>query len=75
VSRNVPPIAGAVAWVRQLLRRVEGPMEVFRNDSAVMQSVVSDFAPGILWYQQYGIMLLTLWYQQYGIMLLTLKLL
>lgn len=42
MSRNVPPIAGAVAWVRQLLRRVEGPMEVFRNDSAVMQSVVSD---------------------------------
>lgn len=42
MSRNIPPIAGTVAWVRQLLRRVEGPMEVFRNDSAVMQSVVSD---------------------------------
>ena len=42
LPRNVPPVAGAVAWVRQLLRRVEGPMEIFRNDTTVMQSVVSD---------------------------------
>ena len=42
LPRNVPPVAGAVAWVKQLLRKVEGPMEIFRNDTTVMQSVVSD---------------------------------
>ena len=30
-----------VSWSRQLLRRIEEPMEVFRRDSALMQSVVS----------------------------------
>jgi hypothetical protein len=38
---NAPPIAGVVSWSRQLLRRVEEPMEVFRRDTDVMESVVS----------------------------------
>lgn len=41
MSRNVPPVSEAVQWARQLLRRVENPMEVFKNNSTVMQSVVS----------------------------------
>ena len=41
LSRNAPPIAGVVSWARQLLRRVEEPMEVFRRDSGILQSVVS----------------------------------
>ena len=41
MSRNVPPVSEAVQWARHLLRRVEIPMEVFKNNSTVMQSVVS----------------------------------
>lgn len=40
VSRNVPPVSEAVQWARQLLRRVEEPMMVFRNNTVVMQSMV-----------------------------------
>lgn len=42
LSKNAPPIAGVVSWSRQLLRRVEEPMEVFRKDPDVMESVVSE---------------------------------
>ena len=41
LSMNAPPIAGVVSWSRQLLRRVEEPMEVFRRDPDVMESLVS----------------------------------
>lgn len=37
MSRNAPPVAGAVAWTKQLLRRVEQPMSVFKQHPAVMQ--------------------------------------
>eukprot|EP00698_Gefionella_okellyi_P008566 TRINITY_DN2129_c0_g2_i1.p1 TRINITY_DN2129_c0_g2~~TRINITY_DN2129_c0_g2_i1.p1 ORF type:complete len:4490 (+),score=1324.74 TRINITY_DN2129_c0_g2_i1:457-13926(+) len=31
IPRNSPPVAGNIAWGRQLLRRLEGPMDVFRE--------------------------------------------
>lgn len=37
LSRNTPPIAGSIAWARQLLRKIEGPMQFFET-TAVMQS-------------------------------------
>lgn len=36
LSRNMPQVAGSIAWARQLLRRIEGPMEFFERTS-VMQ--------------------------------------
>jgi dynein heavy chain len=30
VPRNTPPVAGAVAWCRQLLRRIDAPMQRFQ---------------------------------------------
>ena len=30
-SRNLPPVAGNIAWARHLLRRVEGPMSLFQQ--------------------------------------------
>lgn len=39
-SRNIPPVAEAVQWARELLKRVEKPMEVFKNHSIIMQSMV-----------------------------------
>jgi len=29
--RNLPPIAGRIAWARQLFRRLEAPMKVFQK--------------------------------------------
>jgi hypothetical protein len=41
ISPSLPPIAGSLSWCREMLRRVAGPMETFREISAVMQSVSS----------------------------------
>lgn len=37
IVRNVPPIAGAVSWVRQLLNRIEQPMNILSSKSTVNQ--------------------------------------
>ncbi|KAK9794950.1 hypothetical protein WJX73_010224 [Symbiochloris irregularis] len=37
LPRNTPPVAGNVAWSRQLLRRIEGPMQMFARVPALMQ--------------------------------------
>lgn len=42
VSRNSPPVAEAVQWARQLLARVEQPMQFFRDNSTVMKSLVNN---------------------------------
>lgn len=31
LARNAPPVAGNIAWARQLLRRVEEPMKKARG--------------------------------------------
>ena len=41
LSRNAPPVAGVVSWARQLLRRIEEPMQSFKSNSAILQSNVS----------------------------------
>ena len=33
--RNAPPVAGAIYWSRQLLKRIEDPMKIFRDNKAV----------------------------------------
>ncbi|XP_013393403.1 dynein gamma chain, flagellar outer arm-like [Lingula anatina] len=35
--RNAPPVAGAIHWSRQLLKRIEDPMKVFRENKAITQ--------------------------------------
>ena len=32
VARDMPPIAGKIAWARQLFRRIQGPMEMFESE-------------------------------------------
>ena len=34
--RNATPVAGSVMWARQLMRRIEGPIAVFKQNSALM---------------------------------------
>ncbi|OAD58895.1 Dynein heavy chain 8, axonemal [Eufriesea mexicana] len=31
IPRNIPPIAGRILWIRQLFRRIENPMEIYKN--------------------------------------------
>eukprot|EP00756_Hemistasia_phaeocysticola_P023814 Hpha_TRINITY_DN15915_c5_g14::TRINITY_DN15915_c5_g14_i1::g.73298::m.73298/K10408/DNAH; dynein heavy chain, axonemal len=35
--RNMPPVAGAIAWARQLLRKIEVPMKMFQENPKVLQ--------------------------------------
>ncbi|KAK7469847.1 hypothetical protein BaRGS_00036125 [Batillaria attramentaria] len=35
IARNMPPIAGKIAWARQLYRRINEPMEVFKQRPAL----------------------------------------
>jgi dynein heavy chain len=35
--RNVPPVTGNVLWARQLMRRIEMPMQQFRNHPELME--------------------------------------
>lgn len=36
VPRNAPPIAGNIMWSRQLLRRIEEPMQHFAQNKVLM---------------------------------------
>lgn len=31
LPRNIPPIAGRILWIRQLYRRIENPMEIYKK--------------------------------------------
>lgn len=36
IPRNAPPVAGNIMWARQLLRRIEQPMQKFAQNKALM---------------------------------------
>jgi dynein heavy chain, axonemal len=38
IPRNLPPVAGNVTWSRNLLRRIEQPMRIFKQHPAILQS-------------------------------------
>jgi dynein heavy chain len=38
VARDLPPIAGKIAWARQLFRRIQEPMEAFQQHPTIMQT-------------------------------------
>lgn len=35
-ARNLPPVAGRIAWARQLYRRIDGPMRVFKQHKQIL---------------------------------------
>jgi dynein heavy chain len=37
-SRNLPPVAGNISWVRLLMHRIEQPMKIFERNPAVLGS-------------------------------------
>ena len=36
--RNITPVAGSITWGRQLLRRIEAPMQQFKDNKSIMSS-------------------------------------
>ena len=36
-ARNLPPIAGRIAWARQLFRRIDAPMETFKKHPDILK--------------------------------------
>lgn len=36
IPRNIPSIAGRIFWIRQLYRRIEAPMDVFKTRKRVI---------------------------------------
>lgn len=40
IARDMPPVAGNIMWARQLLRRIEEPIKVFKANKNVMKTKV-----------------------------------
>ena len=38
IPRNTPPVSGAIAWARQLYRRIETPIKHFKTNTSVLES-------------------------------------
>ena len=36
IPRNTPPVAGRIMWIRQLYRRIEAPMDIFKRHDRVI---------------------------------------
>ena len=37
IGRDHPPIAGKISWARQLFRRIQEPMEGFKDNPSILQ--------------------------------------
>ncbi|KAL4232681.1 hypothetical protein ACF0H5_007369 [Mactra antiquata] len=64
--RNAPPVAGAIHWSRQLLKRIEDPMKIFRDNKAITQ--LGDFGRIVRIYNRLATALVTfesLWFTQW----------
>jgi len=38
IPRNLPPVAGRIAWARQLYRKIENPMKAFKTKPVILKS-------------------------------------
>ncbi|KAH3727100.1 hypothetical protein DPMN_053025, partial [Dreissena polymorpha] len=38
IPRNLPPVAGKIAWARQLYRKIEDPMKAFKTKPAILKT-------------------------------------
>ena len=43
VPRNLPPVSGKIAWARQLYRRIEAPMRVFKKKPELLKVLQISF--------------------------------
>ena len=61
--RNAPPVAGAIHWSRQLLKNIEDPMKIFRENKAITN--LKDFSRIVKIYNRLATTLVTfesLWF-------------
>ena len=45
IPRNLPPIAGKIAWARQLYRKIETPMKIFKNKPEILKVSAGSVLP------------------------------
>ena len=38
IPRNLPPVAGRIAWARQLYRKIEMPMRAFKSKPEILKN-------------------------------------
>lgn len=38
-ARNLPPVAGRIAWARQMYRRIDAPMKVFKRHPEILKVI------------------------------------
>lgn len=69
IARNLPPIAGRIAWCRQLYRRLTEPVDIFRRHTELM--ALPDTRKAIKSYNrlaknlvEYEVVFLRIWNQQ-----------
>lgn len=43
--RNAPPIGGTISWIRQLIKKVDEPMKVFKENKYVSSLNGMSFFP------------------------------
>ncbi|XP_070568705.1 dynein axonemal heavy chain 5-like isoform X4 [Ptychodera flava] len=66
MPRNAPPVAGSIHWSRQLLKRIEEPMKVFRENKSIQH--MKDFPRIVKYYNRIATALVTfesLWFSQW----------
>lgn len=37
VNRNLPPVTGKIMWARQLLKRIESPLEMMQKTTKILE--------------------------------------
>lgn len=39
IPRNMPPVSGRIMWIRQLYKRIEEPMDIFKTKCKVSRRI------------------------------------
>ncbi|XP_024940596.1 dynein heavy chain 8, axonemal [Cephus cinctus] len=78
LPRNIPPVAGRILWIRQLYRRVEMPMDIFKTRKRVvmherMQKCIKIYNALISVFIHYEIIYHKAWYDSAEIVRLALS--
>lgn len=79
IPRNIPPITGRILWIRQLYKRIEIPMNMFRSHQRVitydsMQKCVKIYNALVGAFIHYELIYHKAWYDAANIVSLTLLL-
>lgn len=79
ISRNIPPIAGRISWIRQLYKRIEIPMNVLKSHQRVIthdsvQKCIKIYNALVSAFIHYELIYHKAWYDSANIVSLILKL-